>query len=127
MHDDRFDVPTRDELIAALDKLLETPRAESKGGWAEGSFDRMHELDEFFRTVRKAVLAPDPDGASVITWQMLHRAHHYDAAPGMYVPHRLETPDQMRDAVRVAAALGRAAASVADRIDAEMRFNAQKA
>lgn len=127
MHDDRFDIPTREELIAALDKLLETPRAESKGGWADVSFQRMHELDEFFRTVRKAVLAPDPDGASVITWQMLHRAHHYDAAPGMYVPHRLDSPDLMRDAVRVAASLGRAAANVSDRIDAEMRFNAQKA
>lgn len=78
MHDDRFDIPTRDQLIEALDKLLETPRAENNGGWPDVSFERMYELDEFFRTVRKAVFAPDPDGASVITWEMTHRAHHFN-------------------------------------------------
>lgn len=126
MHDDRFDIPTRDELIAALDKLLETPRAESNGGWAEVSFERMHELDDFFRTVRKAVLAPDPDGASVITWEMLHRAHYFNAAPGMHIPHRLDTPDKVRDALHVAASLGRAAANLSERINAEMRLNAEE-
>lgn len=127
MQDDRFEIPTRDELIAALDKLLETPRAESNGGWAEVSFERMHELDAFFRTVRKAVLAPDPDGASVITWEMLHRAHHYNPASGIRVPHQLDTPDKVRDAISVAASLARAAGSVSDSINIEMRYNAEKA
>jgi hypothetical protein len=127
MHDDRFDIPTRDDLIAALDKLLETPRAESDGGWAEVSFERMHELDSFFRTVRKAVLAPDPDGASVITWEMLHRAHHFNPVPGMRIAHRLDTPEKIREALQIAASLGRAAGHVADRINAEMRMNMEKA
>lgn len=125
MHDDRFDVPTRDELIAALDKLLETPRAESKGGWADVSFDRMHELDEFFCTVRKAVLAPDSDGASVISWNMIHRAHHYNPVPGIYVPHRLDTPEKVTVAIRAAGRLARAAGEVTDRIESEMRLSAE--
>lgn len=127
MQDDRFDVPTRDELVAALDKLLETPRAESNGGWANVSFERMHELDEFFRTVRKAVLAPDPDGASVITWEMLHRAHHFNPVPGMHVAHRMDTPEKVRDALQIAASLGRAAGHLVDRINAEIRQNSEKA
>jgi hypothetical protein len=127
MHDARFDVPTRDEIIAALDKLLETPRAAANGGWPEVSFERMHELDDFFLTVRKAVFAPDPDGAAVITWEMLNRAHHYNPAPGMRIPHRIDTPEKVRDALNVAAGLSRAAAQVSDRVNAEMRFHAGKA
>ena len=123
MHDDRFDVPTRDELIAALDKLLETPRAQSNGGWAEVSFERMNELDDFFRTVRKAVIEPDPDGASVISWDMIHRAHHYNPVPGIYVPQRLDTPEKITVAIRAAGRLARAAGEVSDRIEIDIRLN----
>ncbi len=101
-HDDRFDNPTRDELIAALDKLLQTPRAKSSGGWADVSFERMHELDEFFRLVRKAVMEPDPDGDMVITWEMLHRAHHYAPAAWIRVPHSIETPQQIKETIKAA-------------------------
>jgi hypothetical protein len=126
MHDDRFEVPTREQLIQALDKLLETPRAESKGGWPEVSFERMHEMDEFFCTVSKAVFSPDPDGASVITWEMTHRAHHFNPAPSVRVPLRLDTPEKIQDAVRASGTLSRASAYVSERIDGEMSLKTIK-
>jgi hypothetical protein len=105
MEDDRFECPTRDQLIAALDKLLETPRAKSAGGWAEVSMDRMWEMDGFFRLVRKAVMEPDPDGHMVITWDMLNRKLHRNPASGFLVPHRMESKQDTRDYISAAKAL----------------------
>jgi hypothetical protein len=105
MEDDRFECPTRDQLIAALDKLLETPRAESTGGWAEVSMDRMWEMDGFFRLVRKAVMEPDSDGDMVISWTMLNRKLHRSPGSGFLIPQHLESKQDMRDYISAAKAL----------------------
>lgn len=117
MQDDRWHCPSRDELIAALDKLLETPRAKSNGGYPDVSFDRMWEVDKFFHLVRKAVMEPDPDGDMVITWEMLHRGHHRMPASGMRIPHHIESKEDLRSWVATAQSLVGAGAELLRMVD----------
>lgn len=127
MQDERFHLPTRDELVAALDKLLETPRAVSDGGWADVSFDRMHELDGFFRLVRKSVMEPDPDGDMVITWSMLHPKYHKSPADGVRVPHEFDTPEKLQEAAVAATNLVNVGADILRLVNFQMSENIRDA
>jgi hypothetical protein len=112
--------PTREELIAALDRLLETPRAESDCDYPKMSAERVRELDDFFRLVRLAVAKPDLDGAHVLTWQIINHAERYNPVPIGTLPLEFDTFEKLSEAVRTLGSINRYAGMLQERITGDM-------
>lgn len=113
--------PTRDELVAALDRLLETPRAESGhgGGWAVLPEGRLSEVNDFFRMVGRAVAEPDADGDPVIQWTLVDCRLGRAPASWIVAPHMADTPETLRETLRAASSLAAASMAVLASVESD--------
>lgn len=95
---DRWEGPTREQLHAALDRILDKGRIERKDdGWPDVDRDRLAELQDFFSAVRDGHIDRDCDGDAGILFHIEDRKKYRLPAAWVTVPNKFPDTEEMRE------------------------------